>query len=142
VRSSAMARMIKLLLVDDQPMVRKALRMRLALEPDFAVVGEASDGAEVVALDIALAPDVVVMDAEMPRTSGFRAASELARAGAGCSVVILSIHDDPATRRAASEDYIAAFVSKVEPFETLAVAIRAAAATRRLPDAGPATTPS
>ncbi len=62
--------MIRLMLVDDQPHVRQGLRMRLALEPDVAVVGEAGDGAEAVTLAETERPDVVVMDVVMPGLDG------------------------------------------------------------------------
>jgi CheY-like chemotaxis protein len=62
--------MIRLLLVDDQPAVRRGLRMRLALEADFLVAGEAEDGVSALALMSELHPDVVVMDAQMPRMDG------------------------------------------------------------------------
>ena len=57
---------IRLLLVDDQPAVRRGLRMRFALEPDLEVVGEAGGVAEAISLARALHPDVVLMDVEMP----------------------------------------------------------------------------
>src|SRR5512143_4314727 len=56
------AEMIRLLIVDDQPAVRKGLQMRLAVEPDLSVVGEASDGEVAVELAQALGPDIVLMD--------------------------------------------------------------------------------
>ncbi len=62
--------MIRLVLVDDQPVVRQALRRRLALETDMAVVGEASNGREAMAIVQQLAPDIVLMDVEMPEMDG------------------------------------------------------------------------
>ena len=62
--------MIKLLLVDDDPNVLWGLRMRLALESDITIVGEANDGAAAVAKTVALHPDVVVMDVQMPVMDG------------------------------------------------------------------------
>src|SRR5438094_5701753 len=58
--------MIRLVLVDDQPSVRQGLRMRLTLEPDMTVVAEASNGREAMILVQQLAPDIVLMDVQMP----------------------------------------------------------------------------
>lgn len=82
--------MITVLLVDDQPGVRRGLRMRLAVEPDLRVVGEAEDGEAAVALAAALCPDVVLMDVEMPRLDGIAATTAVRsvapRARWSCSV--------------------------------------------------------
>ena len=64
---------ISVLLADDHPVVRKALRSELNKEVDFQVVGEASDGEEVVRLVNELAPDVVIMDIGMPKLNGLEA---------------------------------------------------------------------
>ncbi|MET9293004.1 response regulator transcription factor [Streptomyces sp. NPDC003077] len=64
---------MRIVLADDELMVRTALRAILAAEPDMAVVGEAATGAEAVSLVRALRPDVVLMDVRMPRTDGIRA---------------------------------------------------------------------
>ena len=65
--------MIKVMLVDDEAAVRQGLRMRLELEPDLVIVGEASDGPEALDLAQRLAPDVVVIDVEMPEMDGVAA---------------------------------------------------------------------
>lgn len=70
---------IRLLLVDDEPLIRQRLRLILAGEPDLDVVGEAGDGAEAVSAARRLAPDVVLMDVRMPDVDGIRA-TELLRA--------------------------------------------------------------
>src|SRR5512143_983620 len=89
---------IKVLLVDDQPAVRRGLRMRLSLEPDIVVIGEASDGEEGVALARTLNPDVVVMDALMPQMDGISATTAIRQEGLGCAVVVLSLYDDARTQ--------------------------------------------
>ena len=64
---------LRLLIVDDQPLIRRGLAMMLATEPGIAVVGQAADGAEAVEQALALRPDVVVMDLQMPRVKIGRA---------------------------------------------------------------------
>jgi DNA-binding NarL/FixJ family response regulator len=118
--------MITVLLVDDQPKVRQGLRMRLALEPDMEIVGEAKDGAEAVALAPRLHPDVVVMDIEMPGMNGIRATGELQTLSPQSAVVVLSIHDDPANRERARAAGAVAFVGKHAGEEALLTAIRQA----------------
>jgi DNA-binding NarL/FixJ family response regulator len=119
--------LIKLLLVDDQPAVRHGLRMRLALEPDVAVVGEAADGAAALRAVQTLAPDVVVMDVVMGEMDGLAATAALGVGGPAPAVVVLSLYDDAATRRRALEAGAAAFVGKHETAEVLLAAIRRAA---------------
>jgi DNA-binding NarL/FixJ family response regulator len=121
---------IRLLLVDDQPGTRRGLRMRLELEPDVMVVGEAGDGVAALRLVDELAPDVVVMDVEMPVMDGIAATKALRRSPLGdrCAVVILSLYDDAVTQSRAHEAGAAEFVAKHRMDEPLLAAIRAAAA--------------
>ena len=116
--------MIKLLLVDDQPSVRQGLRMRLALEPDIAVVGEAADGAAALAEAELQRPDIVVMDLEMPVMDGIAATQALREQDPASTVVLLSIHDDAATQARAHVAGAAGFVSKCGGVESLITAIR------------------
>src|SRR5256714_4329238 len=90
--------MIRLLLVDDQPVVRRGLCLRFQLEPDMQVVGEASTGREALTLAQTLSPDVVLMDIEMPGMDGIEATAALRRVVPQSAVVILSIHTDRQTR--------------------------------------------
>ncbi len=85
--------MIRVLIADDQPLVRRGLSLILAPHPDVEVVGEAGDGAEAVALARELHPDVVVMDIRMPVLDGVRATAELASARPGSRVLALSTFD-------------------------------------------------
>ena len=121
--------MIRLLLVDDQPGTRRGLRMRLELEPDVTVVGEAADGADALRLADQLNPDVVVMDVAMPIMDGITATKALRRSprGGSCAVVILSLYDDAVTQSRAREAGAVAFVGKHRMDEPLLAAIRAAA---------------
>ena len=119
--------MIRLLLVDDQPAVRRGLGMRLHLEPDIQIVGEASTGREALKLALALSPDVVLMDVEMPEMDGIEATAALCRAVSQSAVVILSIHDDAQTRVRAQAAGAVAFVEKRGATDHLLTAIRLAA---------------
>ena len=119
--------MIRLLLVDDQPAVRCGLLMRLNLEPDIQIVGEACTGREALRLAQSLAPDVVLMDVEMPEMDGIEATAALRLARSSSAVVILSIHDDAQTRGRAQAAGAVAFVEKRGATDSLLAAIRQAA---------------
>jgi CheY-like chemotaxis protein len=125
------ATMIRLLLVDDQASVRRGLRMRLALESDFFITGEAEDGLSALALMHEHCPDVVLMDAQMPRMDGIITTVALRAAFPDAAVVILSLHDDEATRKQAIAAGAAAFLSKQAADTTLVDALRRAAVRRR-----------
>jgi DNA-binding NarL/FixJ family response regulator len=118
--------MIKLVLVDDQASVRYGLRMRLLLEPDISVVGEASTGKEALALVQQLCPDIVLMDIEMQDMDGFAATAALHASVPQSAVVMLSIHSDSTTRARAHTAGAVAFVEKCGSTEELLSAIRRA----------------
>ncbi|GAA1390953.1 response regulator transcription factor [Kitasatospora putterlickiae] len=84
---------IRVLVVDDQPLVRRGLSLILSPDPSLEVVGEAEDGEQAVALAHRLNPDVVVMDIRMPVMDGVAATEELARTLPGCRVLALSTFD-------------------------------------------------
>jgi DNA-binding NarL/FixJ family response regulator len=117
---------IRILLVDDQSSVRRGLAMRLQLEPDITVVGEAEDGIAAVEAAESLQPDVLVMDYEMPGMDGIQATKALADLGSESRVVMLSIHDNPSVKQAAASAGVHAFVAKHQPSEALLAAIRSA----------------
>jgi NarL family two-component system response regulator LiaR len=119
--------MIRILLVDDKPTVLRGLRLRLGLEEDFEVVGEALNGVAAVALAQELKPDVVVMDVGMPQMDGIAAVKRLKQVLPGTPVVVLSIHDDANTKARALEAGAAAYVEKRVLADRLSAAIRAAA---------------
>jgi DNA-binding NarL/FixJ family response regulator len=126
-----MTKKITLLLVDDEPSVRRGLRMRLQLEPDVEVIGEAADGADGVRMAQVLSPAVVVMDVEMPVMNGIEATNEIRSSEPGVAVVMLSMHDDAATRRRAHDAGASAFVAKHRMDDGLIEAIRGAAREQR-----------
>ena len=119
--------MIRVLLVDDQAVVRRALRVRFRLEPDLQVVGEASTGREALSLAQTLRPDVVLMDLQMPEMDGIEATTALRRVVPQSAVVILSIYDDAQTQKQAQAAGAVAFVEKRGATETLLSTIRQAA---------------
>jgi DNA-binding NarL/FixJ family response regulator len=123
--------MIKLLLVDDQPIVRRGLRMRLMLEPDITVVGEASSGEQALVLVESLAPDIVLMDVEMPAMDGIAATAAMRASTSQSAVVMMSIHDDDHTRARARAAGAAAFVEKSGTLEVLLATIRQTAELAR-----------
>lgn len=118
---------IRILLVDDQPSIRRGLRMRLGLEPDILIVGEACDGQEALTTSLKVEPDVILMDVEMPVMDGLIATSLLAGAAPACAVVMLSLHDDIHTRERAHIAGAVGFVAKHEMDQALTDAIRSAA---------------
>lgn len=84
---------IRVLIADDQPLVRRGLSLILSPDPSFEVVGEAENGAQAVDLARGLRPDVVVMDIRMPVLDGVAATAELAAAAPGSRVLALSTFD-------------------------------------------------
>ena len=121
----------RLLLVDDHAVVREGLRAILALEPDFAVVGEANNGRAALELVQQLEPHVVVMDIGMGALNGIDATRLLVRDYPGTKVVVLSMHSDESFVLAALEAGAAAYVIKAAKSEELIRAIRAVASDRR-----------
>ena len=104
--------MIKLLIVDDEPAVRRGLQMRLAAEPDVSVVGETADGEAALRLAQTLHPNVVLMDIQMTGMDGITATKALHAILPDIAVIILTIHDDAATQACAMAAGAAAFISK------------------------------
>ena len=85
--------MIRVLVADDQALVRGGFRMILDAQPDIEVTGEAADGREAVERAIAIAPDVILMDVRMPVLDGLSATRELARARSPSRILILTTFD-------------------------------------------------
>ncbi len=86
--------MIRVLLADDQPLVRTGFRMILESESDLEVVGEAGDGADAVRQAGRLRPDVVVMDIQMPISDGIAATAQITAAGHGRVLILTTFHLD------------------------------------------------
>jgi len=85
---------IKVLIVDDQAIVREGIRAMLGLEPDIAIVGEAANGLEALDQARAVSPDVVLMDVRMPDLDGLVALERLKLAFPGMAVIMLTLYDN------------------------------------------------
>ncbi len=125
---------IRVVLVDDQAMVRTGLRMVLAAEPDIEVVGEAADGASGVRVVTEEQPDVVLLDVRMPGMDGLEAARRILAAGLPTRVVVLTTFDEDEYVTAALRAGVSGFLLKVAPPEDLVTAVRAVAAGHWLLD--------
>ncbi|MEU6411141.1 response regulator transcription factor [Microbispora sp. NPDC046933] len=128
--------MIRIVLAEDQSMVRGALASLLGLEPDIEVVGEAANGDEAIAVAEATRPDIALLDIEMPGRDGIAAAEELRRRVPGCRVVILTTFGRPGYLRRAMEAGAVAFLVKDSPASELAAAIRRVLRGERVIDPG------
>jgi two-component system response regulator DesR len=125
---------IRVLLAEDQTLVRGALRALLDLEDDIEVVAEVGRGDEVVGAARAHRPDVALLDIEMPGKDGIEAARELATELPGVRAVVLTTFGRPGFLRRAMEVGAAGFLVKDSPVAELARAIRAVVAGERVID--------
>jgi DNA-binding NarL/FixJ family response regulator len=116
---------VRVLIADDQELVRTGLRMILDAQPDIEVVGEAVDGAEAVALAAQLRPDLVLMDLRMPVLDGVSATAGIV--GTGPRVVVLTTYDTDADILRAVEAGATGYLLKDTPRAVLVAGIRAAA---------------
>jgi DNA-binding NarL/FixJ family response regulator len=120
--------MIRVLLVDDEELVRTGLRMILESEPDITVVGDGADGQDALDLVGRTDPDVVLMDIRMPRMDGLEATRRISATRARTRVVVLTTFDLDEHVYAALEAGAAGFLLKDAPAAQLAHAVRVAAA--------------
>lgn len=119
--------MIRVLVVDDHPVVRGGVVGWLAAQEDIDVVGEAGDGLEALAMVAALTPDVVLMDLRMPRMDGATATGRLAADHPAVRVLVLTTYDTDADIVRAVEAGATGYLLKDTPLPQLADAVRAAA---------------
>jgi two-component system response regulator NreC len=117
---------IRVLLADDHTLVRQGLRAILEREADIKVIGEATNGKEVLRKAIALRPDIILMDISMPRLNGIEATSRIREEAPLARVVILSMHSGEDYVRATLRAGASGYVLKDAPASDLLAAIRAA----------------
>jgi len=124
-RANLMA--VRILLVDDHPIVRQGLRTLLEGRPGWEVVGEASDGIEALDKVEVLAPDVVVLDVTMPRMNGLEACRQLQQKKAASSLEVLFVtqHDSPQMMREALDAGARGYVVKSNAARDLLEAVEA-----------------
>ncbi|MFI6898953.1 response regulator [Streptomyces sp. NPDC050256] len=126
--------MIRLLLAEDQSMVREALAALLGLEPDIEVVAQVARGDEVLAAAREHDVDVALLDIEMPGMTGIEATAELRRDLPGVKVVVVTTFGRPGYLRRAMESGADAFLVKDAPASQLAEAVRKVLAGERVID--------
>ncbi|HAD06109.1 MAG TPA: DNA-binding response regulator [Anaerolineaceae bacterium] len=119
---------IKILLVDDQALFREGLRTLLELQPDFEVVGEASQGEEALRMAVNLSPQVILMDLRMPVMDGVTATRRIKDSLPQCKVIVLTTFDDDEDvfegLRAGAVGYLLKDVSSEKLYEAIRSAAR------------------
>jgi len=120
----------RILIVDDAPVVREALRWVIEDTPDLEMVGEAGEGSEALARAAKLNPDVVVLDIHLPGLDGYGVARALKTMPNPPVVVFLSVDSDVEAKRRGVEAGGDAFAAKAQGWEALLAQIRAALAAR------------
>ncbi|MGY1601345.1 response regulator [Geodermatophilus sp. SYSU D00815] len=125
---------VRVVLADDQEMVRAGLRMLIDFQPDLEVVGEAADGLEAVDVVARTRPDVVLMDVRMPRCDGLEAARRVLAQSPDVAVVVLTTFDEDASLAEALRAGVSGFLLKTAPPEQLLQAVRTVAAGNGLLD--------
>lgn len=114
---------LRLLIVDDQPLIRRGLAMMLEAEEGIEIAGQAADGLEAIEMALATSPDVVVMDLQMPRASGVVATREITAQRPATRVVVLTTydHDDLVFEaiRAGAQAYLLKDASEAEVLDTV-----------------------
>ena len=126
--------MIRILLAEDQAMVRGALVALLSLEADMEIVAEVARGDEVVAAALAAKPDVALLDIEMPGCDGLTAAAQVHTQLPACRILMLTTFGRPGYLRRAMESGVVGFLLKDAPAAQLSSAIRRAMAGERVVD--------
>jgi len=114
---------LRLMIVDDQPLIRRALTLMLGSEPGIEIVGEAADGLAAVQAALAARPDVIVMDLQMPRASGVVATREITARLPATRIVVLTTYDHDElvfdAIRAGAHAYLLKDASELEVLDTV-----------------------
>jgi DNA-binding NarL/FixJ family response regulator len=123
VTEHASAAKLRILIAEDQALVRRGTTVLLSMEPDMEVVGQACDGIEAVEMAAQLRPDIVLMDLHMPRQGGVAATREITRALPGTQVLVLTTLNDDETVfeavRAGAHGYLLKDVTEQELLDTI-----------------------
>jgi DNA-binding NarL/FixJ family response regulator len=117
---------IRVLVVDDQRLIRESIASLLDIQPGIAVLGTAGDGREAIELALSLVPDVVLMDVRMPTMDGLEALAALRRRAPSCQVVMLTTFDDEEYVVQALRAGASGYLLKDRPARELADAVRLA----------------
>ena len=126
--------MIRVLLAEDQGMMRSALALLLNLETDIEVVAQVATGDKVLEQTLASKPDVAVLDIEMPGRTGLDVAQDLRQELPGCKVIIVTTYGRPGYLRRALEAGVRGYLLKDGPVQELAMAIRRVLAGEQVVD--------
>jgi CheY-like chemotaxis protein len=114
---------IRILIVDDNPILREGLKSVLSHSPTFDIVGEAADGLEAIDSVNKLHPDLVLMDLSMPRMDGLAATEEIKKQWPGTKILVFTIYKSPEYRTAAltagADGYVSKDSSRVELIQTI-----------------------
>jgi DNA-binding NarL/FixJ family response regulator len=121
-------RRLRLLLVDDHPVLRAGLKAMLSAEPDLHVVAEADNGAGGVELAVQLVPDLILMDVTLPRVNGAEATRQIKVACPGLAVLALSVHEEVSFARMLLDAGASGYALKRSACEELVRAVRIVAA--------------
>jgi len=116
--------MVRILIADDHPIFRDGLRRLLATQPDFQVIGEASDGKEAISLAQSMKPDVLLLDLAMPRVPGMEVLRELSRQQTPVRTILLTAAIQPFAVTSALQLGARGIVLKASPPEMLLKSIR------------------
>lgn len=126
--------MITLLIADDETLIREALASLLELEADMTVVAQADNGEDAAALADRHAPDIAILDLEMPPRDGLWAATQIRSTAEKTRVILVTRHARPGVLRRALATGVSGFVPKTTPVEQLARVIRDVSAGKRYID--------
>jgi len=119
---------LRILMVDDHPVVLAGLKALVGADPDFAIVGEARDGRTALRLAMQLNPDVVVLDISLPEMNGIELAAALRTERPECRLLVLTVHEERAYLRQLLELGVGGYLLKRSAADELSRAIRAVAA--------------
>jgi DNA-binding NarL/FixJ family response regulator len=124
-------KIIRILIADDHPMMRTGVRATLEFERDMKVVGEASDGAEAIAMFHLLRPDITLLDLQMPKIDGLTAITEIRQAVPGAIIIVLTTYPGDARVTKAIALGATSYLLKIASSEEIVSTVRGAASGRK-----------